>query len=87
MHCGMFGEEPRFKCPQTDFRSCAIEGSMFLSHGIWLLRTRKIRGRAKAAHVEYDEFPEAQEWQDKAIKVDFSRFRRSNQPEVSQVAV
>ena len=58
---------------------------MFISHGIWLLRTRKIRARAKVAKVEYDDFPEAQEWQEKAIKVDFSRLRRSHQQETDQV--
>ena len=36
-----------------------IEGGIFVSHGLWLLRTRKIRAAAKAAGRDFDELPEA----------------------------
>lgn len=42
---------------------------MFISHGIWLLRTRRLRQRAKEAGLKFDEFPEAVEWQSKGIDV------------------
>lgn len=50
---------------------------MFTSHGVWRLRTRNIRARAKQADMDYDDFPEAKEWQEKAIKIDLSGLRRS----------
>lgn len=43
--------------------SCSIEYAMFISHGVWLLRTRELRRRAKAFGMTFDEFPEAKEWQ------------------------
>lgn len=42
---------------------------MFASHGIWWLRTRGIRCRAKEAEVNYDDFPEAQAWQEKGTNI------------------
>ena len=36
-----------------------IEGGIFVSHGIWLLRTRKLRAAAKAAGRDFDELPES----------------------------
>ena len=36
-----------------------IEGGIFVSHGLWLFRTRKIRAAAKAAGRDFDELPEA----------------------------
>ena len=36
-----------------------IEGGIFVSHGIWLLRTRKIRAAAKAAGRDFDDLPES----------------------------
>lgn len=48
--------------------SAFVEIIMFISHGIWLLRTRKIRRRAKQAGVSFDDFPEAIEWQERAFK-------------------
>ena len=36
-----------------------IEGGIFVSHGIWLLRTRKLRARAKAAGRDFDDLPES----------------------------
>ena len=36
-----------------------IEGGIFLSHGIWLFRTRKVRAAAKAAGRDFDELPES----------------------------
>ena len=52
--------------------SATIEASIFLSQAIWLFRTRQIRRRAKEAGLEWDEFPEAQAWQE-----DRWRFSRS----------
>ena len=37
--------------------------SILLSHVIWLVRTRKIRKRAKEAETSWEDFPEAQEWE------------------------
>ncbi len=36
-----------------------IEGGIFVSHGIWLFRTRKLRAAAKAAGLDFDELPES----------------------------
>lgn len=36
-----------------------IEGGIFVSHGIWLFRTRKLRAEAKAAGREFDELSES----------------------------
>ena len=36
-----------------------IEGGIFVSHGIWLLRTRKFRAAAKAAGRDFDNLPES----------------------------
>lgn len=36
-----------------------IEGGIFVSHGIWLFRTRKLRAVAKAAGRDLDELPES----------------------------
>ena len=36
-----------------------IEGGIFVSHGIWLFRTRKLRAAAKAGGRDFDEIPEA----------------------------
>ena len=44
--------------------SATIEASIFLSQAVWLFRTRKIRQRAKDVGLEWDEFPEAQAWQE-----------------------
>ena len=40
--------------------SLVIEGGIFVSHGIWLLRTRKIRAAAKAAGKSFDDIPESE---------------------------
>ena len=44
--------------------SATIEASIFLSQAVWLFRTREIRQRAKEAGLEWDEFTEAQAWQE-----------------------
>ena len=44
--------------------SATIELGIFLSQAVWLIRTRKIRRRAKEAGLDWDEFPEAQAWQE-----------------------
>ena len=36
-----------------------IEGGIFISHGLWLFRTRKVRATAKAAGRDFDELPES----------------------------
>ncbi|CAD6570171.1 MAG: hypothetical protein ASARMPRED_003527 [Alectoria sarmentosa] len=36
-----------------------IEGGIFVSHGLWLIRTRKLRAAAKAAGHDLDELPES----------------------------
>ena len=36
-----------------------IEGGIFVSHGIWLFRTRRLRAAAKAAGRDFDELPES----------------------------
>ncbi|KAF2007494.1 PQ loop repeat protein-like protein [Amniculicola lignicola CBS 123094] len=46
---------------------CTIEMSMVTSHLVWRLRTRGIRKRAKEAGVEFDEFQEGIEWQEKGV--------------------
>ena len=40
--------------------SIVIEGGIFVSHGIWLIRTRKIRAKAKAAGCTFDDLPESE---------------------------
>ncbi|KAI1330241.1 PQ loop repeat protein-like protein [Xylariaceae sp. FL0255] len=55
----------------------AIEGSMFISHGIWLLRTRHLRDSAKNSNVPYDEFSDAITWQNKGVDVTFSTLWKS----------
>lgn len=48
---------------------CAsIESTIFISQGIWLYRTRKIRKRMKEAEMTWEEFPEAQDWQNQRWK-------------------
>ncbi|CAK7236783.1 hypothetical protein SEUCBS140593_009735 [Sporothrix eucalyptigena] len=40
-----------------------IEGSVFVSQGVWLLRTRGLRARARAAGLPFEEYDEAIAWQ------------------------
>lgn len=40
--------------------SIVIEGGIFVSHGIWLFRTRKVRVAAKAAGRSFDDLPESE---------------------------
>jgi len=42
--------------------SLFIEGGIFFSHGIWLLRTRKLRKAAKLAGKAFDDLPESEEY-------------------------
>lgn len=49
--------------------SASIEASIVLSQVIWLFRTRRIRRRAKEAGLNWDEFPEAQAWQEDRLRV------------------
>ncbi|KAL8824215.1 MAG: hypothetical protein Q9191_005216 [Dirinaria sp. TL-2023a] len=48
--------------------SASIESTIFISQGIWLYRTRKIRKRMKEAEMTWEEFPEAQDWQNQRWK-------------------
>lgn len=56
--CGIATHQP------LTLNSATIEASIFISQAIWLFRTRHIRQRAKEAESEWDDFPEAQAWQD-----------------------
>lgn len=56
--CGALAFQPLTLC------SAAIEASIFISQAVWLFRTRKIRQRAKEAELDWDDFLEAQAWQD-----------------------
>lgn len=47
--------------------SVVIEGLMFVSHGIWWLRTRRLREAARRANATFDDFPEAIEWQSQGV--------------------
>ena len=57
--------------------SAAIELGIFLSQAVWLFRTRKIRRRAKEAGLDWDEFPEAQAWQEDRLHLRW-KWRRSD---------
>lgn len=57
---------------------------MFISHGIWYLRTRALRKRAEEAGKTFDEFQEAIDWQnqgsDWTFETRWSRFCRGINP-------
>ena len=53
--------------------SASIEASIVLSQVIWLFRTRRIRRRAKEAGLNWDEFPEAQAWQEDRLRIPWHR--------------
>jgi len=40
-----------------------LEAGIFLSHFIWLLRTRKLRKQAKDSGIDFDDLPEARKYQ------------------------
>ena len=44
------------------FYSIIIEAGIFLSHGIWLIRTRKLRKEAKLAGKSFDDLPELEDY-------------------------
>ena len=46
---------------------------MFISHGIWLLRTRRLRKKSKEAGLDFDAYPEAVQWQSSGFKISWSR--------------
>ena len=71
--------------------SCSIEYGVFISHGIWLMRTRKLRQTAKEADCTFDELPEAIEWQQAGFKwrslsnkMQPERYRRTQDPDEEQ---
>ncbi len=39
-----------------------LEAGIFISHFIWLVRTRKLRKQAKDTGVDFDDMPEAQKY-------------------------
>ena len=41
-------------------QSTVIKGGIFVSHGIWLLPTRKLRAAARAAGCAFDDLPESE---------------------------
>ncbi|KIV79237.1 hypothetical protein, variant [Exophiala sideris] len=58
----------------TLYACCAfLEMSMFISQGVWLLRTRRLRKKCKEAGVEFDSHPEAMQWQSSGFKIPWSR--------------
>ena len=42
--------------------SIVIEGGIFISHGIWLIRTRRLRKIAKLAGKSFDDLPQSEEY-------------------------
>ena len=42
--------------------SIFIEGGIFVSHGIWLFRTRKVREKARLAGLSFDDLPESSKY-------------------------
>lgn len=50
----------------------AIEIGIVLSQLIWLFRTRAIRRRAKDAELSWEEFPEAQQWEDRRWRLNWT---------------
>ena len=63
--------------------SATIELGIFLSQAIWLFRTRKIRRRAKEAGLDWDEFPEAQAWQEDRLHMRWN-WKRSDATAVKE---
>ncbi|EXJ89303.1 hypothetical protein A1O3_02369 [Capronia epimyces CBS 606.96] len=62
----------------TLYALCAcIEMSMFVSHGIWLLRTRHLRRMCTELGVDFDAYPPAVEWQNSGIKVPCKQYPSS----------
>lgn len=59
------------------FVSACIELSIFISHWIWLFRTRKLRKRAFESGQGFDSYPEAMEWQKAGLKLDLFKRGRS----------
>ncbi|KAL9120732.1 MAG: hypothetical protein Q9187_002711 [Circinaria calcarea] len=45
-----------------------LEAGIFISHGLWLLRTHGLRKRAKLEGVKFDDLPEAQRYQVQRVK-------------------
>ena len=48
----------------TDRYSVLLELGIFISQGIWLVRTRKLRKQAKLEGKDFDDLPEAWRYQD-----------------------
>ena len=66
--------------------SATIELGIFLSQAVWLFRTRKIRRRAKEAGLDWDDFPEAQAWQEDRLHLRWKR-KGSNTDTVKQTTI
>ena len=78
--CGRSSSSDRSAILTDGSGSCAIEYGMFISHGVWLFRTRGIRARAKEAQLSFDEFPEAIAWQDNGFKLPKLKWLRREKP-------
>ncbi|KAK4943172.1 hypothetical protein LTR10_017196 [Elasticomyces elasticus] len=63
------------------FNSACLEMSMFISQGVWLLRTRRLRKKCKEAGVEFDSHPEAMQWQSSGFKIPWSRTSSTQESE------
>ncbi|KIW11868.1 hypothetical protein PV08_09141 [Exophiala spinifera] len=58
----------------TLYALCAIiEMSMFISHGIWIFRTRRLRKRCKESGLDIDSHPEGVAWQNNGFKLPCKR--------------
>lgn len=51
---------------------------MFISHGLWLLRTRRLRREAKEAGLSFDTYPDAVQWQNSGFKLHWRRKSKRN---------
>jgi hypothetical protein len=64
-----------------------MEGAIFLSHLIWLFRTRKIRAQAKAEGKTFDDI--AEEYRQQGVEFAFAerKFRVSPREQTSEEGV
>lgn len=60
--------------------SACIELSIFISHWIWLFRTRKLRKRAFESGQDFDSYAETMEWQEAGLKLDLFKRGRGRAP-------
>ena len=60
------------------FTSTLIELGIFISHGIWLLRTRSLRREAAGLGVDFDAYPKAVDWEKAGFKLGLFERHGSN---------